>query len=395
MTQPQTDGNVFEDAMQLLIDHGTEGFLEALQALLNEAMKIERSQALAAQPYERTPERLGHSNGYKPKGLNTRLGKLQVQVPQVRGDVEFYPTALEKGVRSERALTVAVAEMYLQGVSTRKVTRVLEELCGTQITAAQVSRAAATLDQELEAWRNRPLEETPYLILDARYEKVRQDGAVRSCAVLVAVGVRSDGKRTVLGTSVSLSEAEVHWREFLLSLKERGLHGVCFVTSDDHEGLTNALQAVFTGAQWQRCQTHLQRNAGTHVPKVNMRAAVAADIREIFNAQDRKEADRRLELTVKKYEPHASRLALWMEENLPDGLAVFSLPADHRKRLRTSNMIERLNKEIKRRTRVATLFPNEQSLLRLVSAVLAETSDDWESGVNYLNFKEIQRDLPF
>lgn len=395
MTHPNTHFNAFEEAIQLLTRQGPEALAEAFRILLNHAMQAERSQALSAQPYQRTPERKGHANGFKPKSLNTRLGTLELAVPQVRGDVDFYPSALEKGVRSERALTLAVAEMYLQGVSTRKVTKILEELCGTHITSTQVSRAIAELDEELHAWRNRPLDETPYLVLDARYEKVRQDGAVRSCAVLLAIGVRADGKRSILGVSTSLSEAEVHWRNFLLSLKERGLHGVTFVTSDDHEGLCSALKTVFPGAQWQRCQTHLQRNATAYVPKVAMRKDVATDIRDIFNAPSRPEAERRLQLTVKKYEPHASRLALWMEKNIPQGLSVFSLPEAHRKRMRTTNMAERLNKEIKRRTRVAGLFPNEDSLLRLVSGVVAELSDEWESGNIYLNIKEIDTDLPF
>lgn len=395
MNHPKTDSSAFEEAMHLLTQHGTDGLAEALRLLLNEAMQIQRSQALLAQPYERTPARKGYANGFKPKTVQTRIGDIEFAIPQVRGDVEFYPSSLEKGVRSERALTLAVAEMYVQGVSTRKVTRVLQELCGTHITSAQVSRATALLDEELEAWRNRPLGETPYLILDARYEKVRQDGSVRSCAVLLAIGIRLDGKRSVLGTCVSLSESEVHWRDFLRSLKDRGLHGVRFVTSDDHQGLHAALKAVFPGAEWQRCQTHLQRNAAAHVPKVSLRRQVASDIRDIFNAPSRQEAERRLQVAVKKYQTSASRLALWMEDNLPQGLAVFSLPEHHRRRLRTSNLVERLNLEIKRRTRVASLFPNPESLLRLVSAVVAESSDDWESGKLYLNLTEIHDDLPF
>lgn len=395
MTHPNTNFNAFEEAIQLLTEQGPEALAEAFRILLNHAMQAERSQALSAQPYQRTPERKGHANGFKPKSLNTRLGTIEFAVPQVRGEVDFYPSALEKGVRSERALTLAVAEMYLQGVSTRKVTKILEELCGTHITSTQVSRAIAQLDQELHAWRNRPLDETPYLVLDARYEKVRQDGAVRSCAVLLAIGVRTDGKRSILGVSTSISEAEIHWRTFLLSLKERGLHGVTFVTSDDHEGLRSALKTVFPGAEWQRCQTHLQRNATAYVPKVAMRQEVATHIRDIFNAPSRSEAERRLQLTVKKYETQAARLALWIEKNIPQGLSVFSLPEAHRKRLRTTNMAERVNKEIKRRTRVAGLFPNEDSLLRLVSGVVAELSDEWESGNIYLNIKETDTDLPF
>jgi len=274
--------------------------------------------------------------------------------------------------------------MYVQGVSTRKVAQITQELCGLDVSSSQVSRAAALLDDELEAWRTRPLGRTPYLILDARYEKVRHGGSVIDCAVLVAVGITPDGKRTVLGVSVSLSEAEVHWREFLASLIERGLHGVELVTSDAHEGLAAARKACFAGIPWQRCQFHLQQNAMQYVPQIAMRGEVAADLRAIFNAPDAAEADRQLRLAVAKHREAAPKLAAWIEAAVPEGLAVFALPASHRRRLRTTNMLERLNKEIKRRTRVATLFPNEASLLRLTSAVLVETSEDWETGKTYL-----------
>ncbi len=389
MTQPEFDTEVFKEAMQLLQQGGTEGMSGAFRILIDEAMKIERSETLGASPYERTDERRGYANGFKPKTLSTRVGTFPVRVPQVRGDVEFYPSALERGERSDRTLIAAIAEMYIQGVSTRKVTKVLEKLCGTNITSAQVSRATATLDVELQAWRDRELEETPYLILDALYEKVRIDGVIQSVAILVAVGVREDGKRSVLGTVCSTSEGEVHWREFLLSLKERGLKGVTFVASDDHEGLKNAIKTVFLGASWQRCQTHLQRNASAYVPKVDMRGAVSADIRDIFDSPDLEEAERRLAVAVKKYEKSASRLSHWMEDNLRESFAVFALPKGHRKRMRTSNMLERMNKEIRRRTGVVGIFPNEASVLRLVTAVVAEISDEWEIGKIYLNMKEI------
>jgi transposase-like protein len=304
-------------------------------------------------------------------------------VPQTRG-VEFYPSALEKGVRSERALKLAVAEMYVQGVSTRKVAAITEQLCGLEVTSSQVSRAAQALDEELEAWRSRPIGETPYLILDARYEKVRHGGAVISCAVLVAIGIDTQGKRSVLGVSVSLSEAEAHWREFLASLQDRGLHGVKLVTSDAHAGLKEALAARLTGVPWQRCQFHLMKNALAYVPKPSMQAEVVASIRAVLDAPDRTEAERQLDLAVKRYRAKAPRLAEWLERNVPESLTVFGLPAKHRRRLRTSNMLERLNEEINRRTRVAGLFPNEASALRLVSAVLMEISEDWETGRRYL-----------
>jgi transposase-like protein len=379
-----TESTPLDLMIQVLDTHGFDGMAHALQILVNETMKIERSETLRAAPYERTCERQGHANGFKPKTLNTRIGKLELQVPQTRG-VEFYPKSLERGVRSERALKLAVAEMYVQGVSTRKVTEITQELCGLDISSSQVSRCSQLLDEELRSWRERPLGKLSYLILDARYEKVRHGGSVVDCAVLIAVGVLPSGKRTVLGVSVSLSEAEVHWREFLASLVKRGLHGVEMVTSDAHEGLKAARKSVFPGVPWQRCQFHLQQNAVAYVPKVDMRSEVADDLRGVFNAPDANEADRLLKLAADKYRPKAPKLADWMERSVPEGLTVFTRPTAHRRRLRTSNMLERLNKEIKRRTRVATLFPNEASLLRLVSAVLAEVDEEWQTGKCYLN----------
>jgi len=382
----QQQSNPLDDVLQLLADNGFDGMAQAIEILLNEAMKIERAEVLGAGPYERSTQRRGYANGFKDKTVNSRLGKLQLKVPQTR-DVEFYPSALERGERSERALKLAVAEMYVQGVSTRKVQDVTRELCGLDVSSTQVSRAAQLLDEELEKWRSRPLGRTPYLILDARYEKVRCGGAVVDCAVLIAIGILPNGKRSILGVSVSLSEAEVHWREFLSTLIQRGLHGVEYIVSDAHEGLATARKACLAGVPWQRCQFHLMQNAMHYVPKLDMRKDVAADLRAVLDAGDRHEAQRLLELAIEKYQKTAPRLAAWMEANIPQGFTVFDLPAAHRRRMRTTNMLERLNKEIKRRTRVATLFPNEASLLRLVSAVLVETSEDWETGRIYLNME--------
>jgi putative transposase len=350
-------------------------------------MRIERSQMLEAAPYERSEKRLGYANGYKPKTVATRLGPLTVQVPQVRGEVEFYPSALERGVRSERALKLAVAEMYVQGVSTRKVTDVMEQLCGFEVSSTQVSRASQLLDEELAAWRHRPLGKTSYLYVDARYEKMRHGGAVVSRAVLIAVGVNDEGQRSVLGVSVSLSEAEVHWRDFFAGLQGRGLHGVALIISDDHAGLKAAREARFPGVPWQRCQFHLQQNAGHYAPRVALRSELARDLRAIFDAPDRAEADRRLRLAVDKYLQSAPKLSAWLEANIPEGLTVFQFPTTHQRRLRTSNLLERTNKEVKRRTRVATLFPNEAALLRLVSAVLMEISEEWETEQIYLKME--------
>jgi transposase-like protein len=382
----QTQSTELDSIVQLLAEHGFDGMAQAIEILLNEAMKLQRSDALRAGPYERTSERRGHANGFKPKTVNSRLGKLELEVPQTR-DVEFYPTVLERGERSERALKLAVAEMYVQGVSTRKVAAITAELCGLEVNSTQVSRAAALLDEELQRWRNRPLGETPYLILDARYEKIRHGGSVVSCAVLIAIGVAADGGRSILGVSVSLSEAEVHWREFLASLQDRGLHGVRYIVSDDHAGLKQARAARFAGVPWQRCQFHLAQNALQYVPKLAMRTEVARDLRGVLDASDRAEADRQLDRLVKKYADDAPRLAAWLEANVPEALTVLGLPPAHRRKLRTTNSLERINKEIKRRTRVATLFPNEASALRLVTAVLMEISEDWETNRTYLTME--------
>ncbi len=357
---------------------------ELIRILVNEAMKYEREQHLGARPYERTPTRRGYANGYKRKRVKTRMGQIEFAIPQVR-EGDFYPEALEKGMRSERALTLAMAEMYVQGVSTRRVAAITEKLCGTSVSSAQVSRATALLDEVLEGWRTQPLGETIYVYLDARYEKVRIDGQIRDAAILMGVGVSLDGKRRILGVSVSLSEAQVHWRNFLESLLERGLKGVQLIISDDHAGLRKARQALFTGVAWQRCQFHLQQNASQYVPRKKMRREVAADIRAVFHAPGREQAEVYLKQIVTKYASSASDLANWLEVSIPEGLTVFDFPPDHWRRICTSNVLERLNQEIKRRTRVIRLFPNVAACLRLVSAILMEKSEDWETGRVYLN----------
>lgn len=371
--------------LELIHDQGWEALPDLLTLVINAAMRAEREAHLGARRYERSPDRRGQANGFKPKTVLTRLGELTFAVPQVR-EGGFYPSALEKGLRSERALTLALAEMYVQGVSTRKVAAIVEQLCGSSVSSTQVSRAAAQLDAALEAWRTRPLGQCRYLFLDARYEKVRVAGVVRDLAVLVAVGVDGGGKRSVLGVAVSLSEAEAHWREFLAGLVQRGLAGVQLITSDAHEGLAAARRAVFGSVPWQRCQFHLQQNAQAYVPKHDLKAEVAADIRAIFNAPDKAEAVILLERTVSKYAKLAPKLASWLEQNLPEGLTVFGLEPSHRRLVRTTNGLERLNKELRRRTAVVGIFPNEASCLRLVSAILMETSEEWELGRAYLLF---------
>jgi putative transposase len=385
MTHPlQSSG--CREAIQLLAEHGFDGLAEVIELLLNEVMKIERCEALGAAPYQRTEERRGYANGYKEKTVHSRIGDLHLDVPQTR-DVDFYPQALERGIRSERALTAALAEMYVQGVSTRKVSKIVHELCGHEVSSSTVSRLTTQLDEELQRWRERPLSDVPYLILDARYEHVRRGGTVVDMALLVAIGITPDGHRTVLGVSVSDSEAEVHWREFFQSLLARGLCGVRYIVSDAHEGLKAARQACFAGVPWQRCQFHLMQNALRYIPSEAMQEEVVADLRDIFDAPDRAEADRRLRRAVEKYADSGPKLADWMETNVPESLTAFCLPTRHRVRMRTSNMLERLNRELKRRTRVVSIFPNEASLLRLASAVLMEVDEGWMSGKKYLTME--------
>ena len=386
MTHP-TQSELLNTVLQLFTREGLEGFAEGIRLLVNEAMRLERAAVLQAAPYERTDARLGHANGFKPKTVATRMAPITFSIPQVRGDTGFYPSALEKGIRSEQALKLAMAEMYVQGVSTRKVSAIVEELCGSSVSSTQVSACAQLLDLELQKWRDRPLESFPYLVFDARYEKVRHDGQLRDCAVLIALGITPAGQRVILGVSVALSEAEVHWRAFFQSLVQRGLCGVTYIVSDDHPGMAAARQAVFGAVPWQRCQFHLQQNAQAYVPRLDQRAEVARLIRSIFECASRPAAEQRLKEIVSQYTQSAPKLAVWMEENLPQGLTVFSLPAHHQKRLRTSNALERVNQELKRRTRVARVFPNETALLRLISALLNETSDEWETGKLYLNME--------
>jgi len=374
---------LIEEALVELADQGVECLCPALEKLFNELMLIEREQVLQASPYERTDQRKGYANGFKNKMLQTRIGKLQLQVPQTR-DQPFYPSCLEKGTRSERALRLAVAEMYVNGVSTRRVKRITEELCGLEISSTQVSNLSKLLDEELEKFRRRPLGKILYLYLDARYEKVREGGSVRDLALLTAIGVNEQGRREVLGISCSLSEAEVHWRRFLEDLLKRGLHGIELTVSDDHAGLKKARQAVIPGVKWQRCFFHLAQNALHYAPTIDMKKEIAASMRDIYQAPSLEEATQRLKLTIERYEKRAPRFSKWLEENGEEGLTFYHFPSEHWKKIRTNNASERLNQEIKRRTRVARLFPSAEACLRLATAVIIEIHEEWLSGKKYL-----------
>lgn len=382
----RVEDSKIQEIVEAISQSGFEGLGKAMQILLNEAMLIERQKYLQAERYERTDQRVDYANGFKPKQLKTRLGILDLEVPQTR-NAGFYPSFLERGIRSERALRVSLAEMYVQGVSTRKVTAIIKELCGFEVSHDQVSQAAKLLDEELSKWRSRTLGNYAYLFLDARYEKIRREGCVQDCAILIAYGINEQGVREILGVSVAFSEAEVHWRAFLESLVSRGLSGLRCMISDAHSGLKAALKAVFPSVPWQRCQFHLQQNAQAYISKQSLRKEIAAEIRSIFNAAHLEEAHRLLKSLVIKYEKSAPELSQWLEQNVPESLTVFRFPAEHHRRLRTSNLAERVNKEVRRRTRVVTIFPNVASCLRLVSAVLSEISDEWEAGKTYLSME--------
>jgi len=374
--------------INLLFDDGLQNALPRIaEILINAAMLLEREAHIGADPYQRGVERNGYANGFKTPTFQTGVGALELSVPQVReSDQTFRTSLLEKGSRSDRALKSAIATMYVEGVSTRRVTKIMEQMCGFSVSSGQVSNLNKQLDVEFAKWRTRPLPEIAYMSIDATYYKVRIDGIVRDCATLIAYGVRRvDGKRMILGVSCALSEAEVHWRGFLVGLKERGIGIPDMVTSDAHSGLKAALKASFNATPWQRCQFHLQQNAQEYVTKQHLKSKVASDIRIIFNADDRAHAEERLKDFVKTYGESQPRLAVWAEENLPEGFTVFALPEACRKRLRTSNGCENVNGQIKKRTRVVGLFPSEESLLRLVTGVLIEISETWETGKTYIN----------
>lgn len=379
----ETEYTLLEDVIQMLAANGDSKFSRVIEKVVNEAMKLERAKVLNAEPYERTDGRVGYANGFKDKTLSLATGKVLLKIPQVRG-LEFYPSCIEKGIRSERALKLAIAEMYVRGVSTRRVSDIVEILCGTEVSSSQVSRLAKELDEEVSVWRSLPLGQIQYLVLDATYESVREGSSVVKQALLVAIGVDYSGKRHILDCEVAGSEAEVNWRNFLEGLLRRGMHGLQMITSDDHAGLRAAINAVFPGILWQRCQFHLQQNARAYVSRKDDIPVVANDIRKVFNAPDRENAERYLKQLVDKYQKTHPRLAVWADENLREGLSVFSIPEKHRRKMRTSNLAERQMKEINRRTKVVGVFPNADSLLRLAASMLIEQNDQWQSEKRYL-----------
>ena len=387
MTSDQTQNNIVALLIEELSSGKDEKMKFLLEIVLNAVMKTERDIALQATPYERSNDRLGYANGFKDKCLNSRMGKLKLNIPQTRG-IAFYPGCIEKGLRSEKALKAAVAEMYITGVSTRKVEKIAEQLCGLEINSMQVSRMTKELDEDFEKFRNRPLGHFSYVTFDATYIPVRHNGTVRKQATLIACGVNAFGRREALGLSISLSEAEIHWKTFFNSLVKRGLTGIKLITSDDHAGLQSAMQSVFPGVPWQRCQFHMSKNAQQYAPKKHMREEIASSMRDIFNCPSIETAGLMVRNTVKQFEKIAPEFTQWLEENISESLTCLSFPQGHRKKIRTSNSLERVNREIKRRTRVAVLFPNNESALRLATAVLIEIHEDWATGNQYLDMED-------
>jgi putative transposase len=378
-----------EVAQGILLDDPT--FLkEIVERVLQELLEAEMSEHIGAAPYERTGTRTGRRNGYKPRALRTRVGTLNLLVPQER-EGTFSTRLFARYQRNEKALVLALMEMYVEGVSTRKVKNITEELCGTSFSKSLISSLAGSLDSELEAWRSRRLEATsyPYLFVDARYEKARVDGRVVSQGVLVVSGVRDDGFREILGVEVADTESEATYQELFRSLKRRGLKGVELVVSDDHGGLKAAIARNFQGASYQRCQVHYSRNLLGTVSHAR-RKELSEGLRGVFAAPSREVALRLASELAARWRPSHPGVSEHLEDHIEECLACLAFPESHRRCIRTTNGLERLNQEIKRRTRVVRIFPNRGACLRLVAALAIEQSEEWLTGRRYLDMRELE-----
>ncbi|HMM53315.1 MAG TPA: IS256 family transposase [Burkholderiaceae bacterium] len=357
---------------------------QAVKDALQEVLEGEMTEFLGAAPGERTDGRNGYRAGYYGRSLVTRIGKLELRVPRDRSG-EFSTALFERYARSEKALVAALAQMYVQGVSTRKVKAITEELCGHSFSASAISSINKGLDQSLARFAQRHLDEPyPYLILDARYEKVRDAGVITHQAVLIAIGINWEGQRQVLAVEMANRESQSSWKEFLLRLKERGLCGVEFVVSDDHAGLKKAILEVLPEAAWQRCYVHFLRNALDYLPR-KADDDCLQELRWIYDRRDIQEANRDLATWITKWQGKYPKLVDWVESNIAETLTFYRLPRAHHKHLKSTNMLERLNEEIKRRTRVVRIFPNTESCLRLIRALCVETHETWLEDSRYLN----------
>ena len=362
-----------------------EDFLRGLiQQVVQQVLEAEMDEAVGAQKSERTPDRLGYRSGYYSRTLMTRVGKLELRVPQDRQG-RFRTEVFERYQRSEKALVGALAEMYVQGVSTRKVKAITEELCGHEFSASTISRINQSLDEELEKFAGRQLEEEyPYLVLDARYEKVREEGVIRSQAVLVAIGINWDGRRCVLAVELANRESQSSWKQFLDGMRKRGLKGALFVVSDDHVGLRKAIGEVLPEAAWQRCYVHFLRNALDYLPR-KADDDCLMELRWIYDRRNLEEARRDLTAWLAKWGTRYPKLCAWVEENIEETLTFYRLPGQHHKHMKSTNLLERLNEELKRRTLVVRIFPNGASCLRLIRALAVEMQENWIEATRYLN----------
>ncbi len=365
---------------------GEDGLRKVMETAIQRILEEELTSFLNAESHERTQDRRGYRNGYKPRTLMTRLGRMELLVPKDR-EGQFQTELFERYQRNEKALVLSLVEMYVHGVSTRKVKAVTEVLCGLEISKSQVSRLAKDLDEEIKAWRSRPLKKAyPYLVVDARYEKIRANHQVLPQGVLLVVGIGEDGYREILGTWIADSENETSWSEVFKELKERGLKGVRYVVSDDHAGLVKAIERHFQGVLWQRCQVHFLRNIISQVSKKD-RPRIIEMLREITAAQSYETARKRMDEVIEALEKTHPKVSEMLEEHGEEILTVYQLPLHHRRSLKSTNMLERYNQELKRRTRVVRIFPHQESCLRLVTAMAMETSEEWMVR-RYLLFEE-------
>jgi putative transposase len=382
MTQGKSSERAIE--MTAMLGEDREFLRTVVQTVFQEVLEAEMAETLQAGKNERSGSRLGYRSGYYTRHLTTRVGTLELRIPQDR-EGRFSTQLFERYQRSEKALFAALAEMYVQGVSTRKVKAITEELCGHSFSASAISSINKRLDTQLEEFATRRLEEPyPYLILDARYERVRESGAIRSQAVHVAIGVNEDGRRCVLAVEMSNRESLSSWRDFLVGLQERGLHGVEFVVSDDHAGLRKGIQEVLTEAAWQRCYVHFLRNAIDYLPRKRDDDCLR-ELRWLYDRRDVAEARTDLAKWLQKWAQKYPKLCDWVEENIEETLTFYRLPVAHHKHMKSTNMLERLNQEFKRRSHVVRIFPNTASCLRLIRALAVETHENWIEGTRYLN----------
>lgn len=375
--------------LKALLLSDEDGFRSVLQAVVQETLEAEMTEALQAHKSERTAARLAYRSGYYERQLVTRVGVLELRVPQDRAG-RFSTELFERYQRSEKALVAALAQMYVQGVSTRKVKAITEELCGHSFSASTISEATARLDETLKAFFTRRLEEPfAYLILDARYERVREDGVISQQAVLVAIGVDWEGRRQVLGVEMANRESRSSWREFLAGLRERGLHGVEYVVSDNHAGLKAAIREILPEAAWQRCYVHFLRNALDYVPR-KVDDDCLMELRWFYDRRDLDEVRRDIAQWVTKWQGKYPKLVAWVEENVEETLTYYRLPLAHHKHMKSTNMLERLNQELKRRTLVVRIFPNTASCLRLSRALAVEIHEGWLEATRYLNMDHLK-----